>query len=173
MDLQTIENKAQNYAASRVALAESVTALQDELERVRRAHFAAIRERLALAQERHSELAATIGQARALFEKPRTRVLAGIKVGFQKQRGRVEIADEAQTIKRIRALLPNDQAELLIRVRENVHKPGVYDLTAADLKRLGIALSDDTEVVVLKPADDALDKLLAELLPETEEVGDE
>lgn len=172
-DLKTIERAARTYAEARAGLSEALTALKVELDGVHRDRLPTIRELLAEAQSKRSELAVLLGKARALFEKPKTRVMAGIKLGFQKQRGRVEIADEEKTVARIRALLPADQAELLVRVRENVHKPAVYDLTAADLKRLGIAVTDDIEVMVLKPSDDALDRLLAELLPDTEETGDE
>lgn len=171
-DLETIERAAQGYADARAVLGAAVTALQDAVEKVRRAHLPAIREALVTAQSKRYQLSVLIADARPLFEKRRTRTIAGIKLGFQKQRGKVEIADEAKTIERIRALLPADQAELLIRVRENVHKPAVYDLMASDLKRLGIAIGDDTDVIVLKPADDALDRLLAELLPDTEAMGD-
>ena len=173
MDLLTIEELATTYADRRKNLSDALTRLRDDLEAVRRAHLPEIRLHLGVAQAKRSELFCAIEDGRELFERPRTRVMGGIKVGLQKQRGRVEIADEEATIKRIRALLPEEQAELLIRVRESVHKPAVYDLTAADLKRLGIAVTDDTEVIVLKPADDALDQLLAELLPETEKMGDE
>ncbi len=173
MDIKTIETWAAHYADARRALSDELTLLQDEVEALRRQRLSTIREHLAVAQAMRDGLARAIEEGRDLFDRPRTRVLAGIKVGLQKQRGKVEIDDEARTIKLIRKLLPEDQAELLIRTRENVHKPAVYDLVAADLKRLGIAIGEDCDVLVLKPADDALDKLLAELLPDTEPTGDE
>ena len=76
----------------------------------------------------------------------------------------VTFADEAATINRIRQQLPTAQAELLIKRTEKVHKPGVYDLTAADLKRLGITIDADSDEVVIKPIDGEIDKLVDALL---------
>ncbi|MDI3259683.1 MAG: hypothetical protein QJR02_08305 [Sinobacteraceae bacterium] len=172
MDLNQIEDRAARYAAARGTLAERVTALQDELERVKRAHRDAIRRALVAARARRDELADAIARGRTLFDSPRTRIFAGIKCGYQKQRGKVEIDDEAAVIRRIRELLPATQANLLVRVRESVDRRAVGDLSVADLKRLGIRVSDDEDVMVLRPADDDLDKLISQLLPDTELVDD-
>ncbi|MCR6497388.1 hypothetical protein LJB71_14990 [Thermomonas sp. S9] len=72
-------------------------------------------------------------------------------------------------IERIRRLLPAEQAALLIRVREAVHKPAVYDLTAGDLKRLGIRIEDDCDVVVVKDVAGELDRMLERLLADLSE----
>ena len=63
-------------------------------------------------------------------------------------------------VSRIEKLLPEDQAELLIRTDKSVHKPGVYDLTAADLKRLGITIVGDGDEVVVKVAGSEIEKMV-------------
>lgn len=169
MNMQQIETLTAAYAAERDALAALVTDMNDAIEQIKRQRLAAIKLAVQKARQAQDELHAVIESAPELFEKPRTRTLHGIKVGFTKQRGSVEFDDEAKVIERIRSLLPKDQAELLIRVRESVHKPAVYDLTVADLKRLGIRVTADSDAVVLKSVDGEVDKLISALLAEDAE----
>lgn len=166
----TLEPLIKVYAEERTALANLVSGLEAELMRIRERHLPAIKGAVARTVDAHDALHAALEAHPELFKKPRTRTMHGIKVGYTKQRGKVEFADEAKTIERIRKLLPEDQVELLIRRTEAVHKPAVYDLVAADLKRLGITLSDDTDVVVIKPMDSDVSKLVDALLKETEKV---
>lgn len=165
--LSDIESLTGVYANQRASLAQLVMRLEDNIETLKRAQMEGIKQALARTAEAQSMLHAAIYTAPNLFAKPKTLIINGIKVGYTKQKGKVEFDDEAAVIGRIRKLLPKEQAELLIRVREGVHKPAVYDLTAGDLKRLGIRVVDDGEAIVIKPVDDQLDKLLSELLADT------
>lgn len=168
-DMQTIELLAAAAAEARGVLAERVQHLQDSIDALTRAALPEIRQAVRAAAGDLDRLRAAIEAAPELFEKPRTRVLNGIRCGYMKQRGEVSMADEAKTIERIRSLLPKDQAALLIRTRESVHKPAVYDLTAADLKRLGISIAEDHDAVYIKLADSAVDKVVAALLKGAED----
>lgn len=168
-DMQQIEAQTRAYAEARSALTEHVRALQAEIDAARGRHIEAIRAAVRDCADQHDRLHAALSQAPHLFERPKTQTFSGVRVGWQKQRGKVEIPDEAKTIARIRAQLPTAQADLLIRVTERVHKPGVYDLTAADLRRLGITITDDTEIVTIKPVDGEVDKLVDALLAEVEQ----
>lgn len=165
-----IEQLTREYAEARAYLAGVITTLQEELERVKHPVLPVIRSAVGQTAEKHAALRAAIEAAPELFVKPRTLTIAGVRVGFMKQRGQVVIEDEEAVIARIRKLLPEEQADLLIRVRESVHKPAVYDLTAADLKRLGITVTADADMVTIKPVDGEVDKLVAALLAEAERV---
>lgn len=164
MDIQTIDTLTAAYATARSALADEVARLQEELEAAKRKRLAAIRARVKAVADRHAELSAALEDASELFKKPRTRTLHGVKVGYQKQPGKVVIDDEEAVIKRIRAQLPEAQADLLIRTRESVDKNAVADLSVADLKRLGIRVTDDSDAIVIKPTDGEVDKLVDALL---------
>lgn len=168
MTLTEIETLTRVYSEARAYLTGVVTALQADLERVKHPVLPVIRDAVGEVAEAHDALKAALEDAPELFAKPKTRTIHKVKVGYRKQTGKVEVADEEKTIKLIRKRLPADQAELLIRVRESVHKPAVYDLTAADLKRLGICIADDTDEVVIKPVDGDVDKLVNALLAEIE-----
>lgn len=172
-DLHTIERLAGQYADAHALLAASVVELNAEIDTLKRLRLARIRRHVRAAAGCRDGLRAAIEAAPALFSRPRTRVLAGVKVGYAKQRGKVAIGDEGAVIGRIRKLLPDAQAQLLVRVRENVHKPAVYDLVAADLKRLGIRIADDEDIIVIRATDTAVDKLVEALLADAERLDDE
>lgn len=164
-----IEEQTRAYSNARAILKGRVQAMQRQVDQVRDQFINEIRAAVQQVADAHGVLKSTLDDAAELFEKPKTRTFSGVKVGYVKQRGKVDIADEAKTIDRIRKQLPEEQAELLIRSKESVHKPSVYDLTAADLKRLGISITDDEEIPVIKPVDTEVDKLVDALLAEIEQ----
>lgn len=98
-----------------------------------------------------------------LFEKPKTRTLHGVRLGWMKQRGKLEWDDDRALIDALRKLL-GEEAEGLIRRTEKPIAARLQDLPARDLRRLGVRVADDTDVVVIKTADDALDKLIDALI---------
>ena len=166
--MDKIEALATTYASWRAELGERVRLLQEAQRQALEAHRVGILNAVKAARAEKARLSDEVAAHPELFADRRTREFAGIKVGYHKLKGRVIVDDEAATIARIRNLLPAEQAELLIRVRENVHKPAVYDLTAGDLRRLGIRIDADTDTIVVRPVDDALDKLVDALLADVE-----
>lgn len=173
MHIHEIEKLTNAFAAARDKLAARVTELEAELDACKRRRMPAIKKAVAEAADAQAQLRIALSAAPHLFEKPKTQTFAGVRVGYMKQRGQVIIDDESAVIKRIREQLPVSQAELLIRVRESVHKPAVYDLTAGDLKRLGIRLEDDEDVVTVKPVDGEVDKLINAMLKEAGDIEEE
>lgn len=170
-DMKTVELHAAAFAEARAILAERVQAMQDAMLLVQREHIAGIRQAVTAALGDQDRLKAEIEACKPLFDQPRTRVFSGIKVGYRKQPGQIVIDDEEKTIALIRKLLPEDQAALLIVVKESVHKPSVADLTAADQKRLAIRVEADTDAVVIQPAE-KIDKIVAALLKDAEGIGE-
>lgn len=168
--MQEIQALTCQFASTRATLVDTCAALQAEVDAVRRGVMATIRTLVADVAEARDRLHAAIEAAPHLFEARKTLTISGVRVGYMKQRGTVVIEDESAVIDRIRRLLPEEQAELLVRVRESVHKPAVYDLTAADLKRLGITIEQAEDAILIKPVDTEVDKLVTALLAEAEKV---
>jgi hypothetical protein len=164
--LQEIEKLAQQYAKVRGNLGDLVNDMQTRIAAVKANYITGIRNCVAAAKSSEADLRAAVSDFPQLFDKPRTRTFHGIKVGYQKAKGSVTWSDESAVIERIRKLLPAAQAELLIRAEEKVHKPGVYDLSVADLKRLGIEITDAGDVIVIKDTTSEVDKLVDALLKE-------
>lgn len=151
------------------------SACQEQIDRIKKIEQTMhrhITEATADAAMARENLRKAVEQNPHLFEKPKTVTLCGIRVGVMKQKGKVTFDDESKVIARIRTKLPKDQAELLIRTTEQLHKPGVYDLTASDLKRLGIRIEDDCDAIVIKPsADSDSGKMAATLIEHQAQSG--
>lgn len=162
--LAEVERLAETYAKQRAHLADQVAKLEAELAEAKRRAMPTLRSEVAGVLVCQDELRQAIEAAEEYFERPKTRVFAGVRVGFKKTKPKVVIADEEAVIRRIRERLPADQAELLIRTTESVHKPAVYDLSAADLRRLGIGLDGGEDVVVIKAQDSEVSKVVDALL---------
>lgn len=169
-DAQDIELACQRYRQLRDNLRSQAGAVNDAIEEIKRNYLPLLRGTLSAVAAAETEvLDAVRASPPSLWARSRTRIMHGIKVGWSKSRGKVTFDDEAKVIERMRKLLPSDQAALLIRVRESVHKPAVYDLTASDLRRLGISISDDCDVAVVKDIESELDRALEKLLADINE----
>jgi hypothetical protein len=161
--LNDIEARAKAYAEQRARLAELVTALDDGLKALKKDHLPGIKRALARAAEKHAELQALIEDAPGLFVKPRTVILHGVKIGYAKAKGVIEVADRARTVALIKRLFP-DQAETLLIVDEKPNKTALAQLQVADLKRLGCTVSDSGDVIVIKAVDSEVDRMVDALL---------
>ena len=160
--LLEIESRCRLFAEERSLLAAAVKELNDEMESVKRKRLPRIKRLIADAAGAHSLLKADLEAAPALFEKPRTHVFHGIKVGYQKGRGGIEIADEDRTIARIKELL--DRPENYIRTIEQPNKKALAQLPVADLKKVGCTVVNTTDEIVIEPTDSAVDKIVSALL---------
>lgn len=166
--IKDIEALTRKYADARGELAATVQALQDELEQVRRKYLRSIERQADRALERKGELAGAIESAPELFVKPRTYTFAGVKVGFQKGKGKVSFEDADQVVRLIERHLA-DQAELLIVTEKKPNKEAILQLPAADVKRIGCAITGTGDAVLIKDASGEVDKLVAALLKDKTE----
>ncbi len=164
MLMNEIEALASEYARRRDALRERVRDAQAEVDAVKRRHFVVLRRRTDAAKNARDDLVAAVESSPELFRKPRTRLLHGIKVGWRKRPGRIEIEDEAATIAAIRRKLGEEDADNLIQVRERLDRRGLRSLSARDLMRIGAVAVADADEPIAIPADSEIDKLVDALL---------
>jgi len=168
--LTDIDALTRVYAKSRNKLVQAVMMLNSSIDQLKRKHLPDIKEHVNATAAAQAELKALLEQAPELFVKPRSVIFHGVKVGFAKQKGKIEIADEEKTILLIRKHLA-DQADVLIAIKETVSKDALANVAVADLKRIGCNVVADTDAVVIKPTDSEVDKLVTALLKvATEEV---
>lgn len=168
--LSKIETLTKEYATQRTELATLLGHLNEELARLKNKRLHGIKRQLAKAKEASHKLQNAIDAEPGLFVKPRTYTFHGVKVGFQKGKGGITWADDAQVVKLIRQYFP-DQADALIKVTEKPVKGGLNTLEARDLKRLGCEVKDAGDEVVIKPVDGEVDKLVDALLKEEPETN--
>lgn len=166
--MNEIEKASQAFAEARAALSALVSDLEAEMNAVKRRRIGALRRAVAKSNDRQSELKNLLEDSKELFEKPRTRVFHGIKVGYQKGKGGLDIQDEEKVLKLIAKHFP-DRKEELVRTKQSPDKTALGKLAAADLKRLGIEVIATQDEVVLKATDSAVDKIVDALLKGMEE----
>ena len=154
---------ARSFAATRAA----TEALADDIKAVQRK---ALGGRLRALRNRVAEQAACEGALRTailarpdLFVSPRTLTVDGIRFGLRKQPGAIALADEAQTIRRVRARFP-DRAGVLIRVRESLDRAALRKLPAGELAQIGVTVANAADEATVAAARGDLDRVVAALL---------
>lgn len=167
--MEQTESLTQNYRKRYDVLAERVEALDDEVRQLKRRRLPGIKSAVQSASQARAELAAHIEAHPELFEKPRTFVVAGIRVGVKKGSGRIEFDDKARVCKLIQKHFP-EQAETLIKITEAPVKKALGTLTSAQLKKIGCQVVDTGDEVVINPVDSNVDKLVNALLAEAEDL---
>jgi hypothetical protein len=163
-----IEGATRKYSDSYQHLVGIVQELNAEIDSAKRAKMTAIKAAVRTASERKAELKALIEANSDAFQKPRTLVLYGVKVGLQKGKGGITFDDAADVVARIEKLLP-DQSEALISVKKTPDKSGLASLSVQELKRLGCEVEDTGDQVVIKPTDGNVEKLVEAMLKGCEE----
>ena len=158
-----IADSAAVLARARAELAELVQALEEGLNHLKADAMPMIRGSIDRAATAWSALEAEITAHPELFVRPRTVSMHGIKFGFGKGKGGLEIDDADRTVALIRKHLP-DQAEVLIAVKETPVKDAIAQLPAADLKRIGVNIKATGDQVVIRPADGETDKIVKALI---------
>ena len=168
--LTDIEKQTRAFAEHQRELRFLVEALQAEVEDAKRRAMKNIRRAVERAANSRAELKALLELRPDLFTKPRTVVIDGIKVGFQKAKGGLVIEDEARTCALIHKHLA-ELADTLIKTTEKPVKDALNQLSAADLKRIGVQVTSDTDEVLIKDTASDVDKLVAALLKDEEPSG--
>ncbi len=160
-----IEKRTKEFSESRERLSTLVRSLEDEINAAKRRRLPSIKQSVKAVMERHSILKAALEEGRELFMKPKTMIFHGVKVGFQKAKGKISWADDDQVVKLIKKHLP-DQADVLIKTTEKPIKNALENLPAADLKRIGVTVEETSDQVVIKSTDSEIDKFVDALLKE-------
>lgn len=161
--LAAIEVQAKLHEEARLLLAERVGAYQAGLAALARDHLPGIKRALNKAADVESRIRDLVARHPEAFTKPKTQVLHGTKVGYQKAKGKIGFDKPAKVIERIKRLMP-EQAELLIHKKEEPNKEALAMLPAADLKKLGCTVTAGGEEIVCKPVDGAVEKMVKALL---------
>jgi len=166
--MQDIEERTGDYAKARNMLTLKARLVEAEIAEVKKKNMPMLKRLILTVQEKIAALKASIEESRPLFEKPRTRMFYGIKVGLQKQKGKITWEDGDKVVALIKKHFP-EKADLLIHTEERPSKDALQDLSAADLKKLGVSVTQDTDEILIKSTDSEIDKLINALLKEEKE----
>jgi hypothetical protein len=163
MTITEIEIKAASVRAARNVLAADLSILNDELEAVKRQFMGRIKNGVNRLAASHAKLHEAIKSSPELFEKPRTQVFHGIKVGFRKGTGGVDWDDDEKVASLIKKHFP-EQFDVLVKTTHKPQAKALDRLDVSDLKRIGCTVEGTGDVVVIKPTDSEVDKAVNALL---------
>jgi len=165
MHINEIEKLTKEYATERNKMSERIRQLEDEISTLKRKRLPGIKASAQEVLDKQDKLKAALEAGRVLFVKPRTVVFHGIKVGFQKGKGKLSWADDGVVIKLIKKHFP-DQVDVLIKTVEKPIKGALENLSTADLKKIGVTVKETGDLPVIKATDTEIDKFVESLLQE-------
>lgn len=166
LGFQPIQVACETFAGERRLLSGVVSKFNSQVAALREGIMPTLNLRANFAARAARDLHELIDANRPLFDKPRTRVFSDIKVGLQKQKGSTDFEDEEKTIALIEKHLP-DRLDELAPATRRVSKSALAHLTAAELKKIGVEITADTDAVLIKPQDSDVEKAVAALLAES------
>ena len=158
-----IERLTKTFADEHAMLASIVHDMDAEFAKIKRKYLGALRASIGRTAKAKLTLHTAIAGSPELFEKPRTQIFHGVKVGFQKNKGGIEFDDANKVVALIRKHF-GDDAIAYLRIVESPDKKMLADLPVSELKKLGCTVSDTSDVVVIKPTDSEIEKTVAALL---------
>jgi hypothetical protein len=161
--MQQIEVATLEFSQARAALVDVAIAFQNEINAVKLKHMHDLKTTVAAARAKHAELGMLIQQSPDLFKKPRTVMFHGVKVGYQKGKGKMEWEDTEQVVRLIKKHFA-DQADVLIITEEKPAKDALAQLTVDELKKVAITIQASGDQVVIKDTASEVDKLVAAFL---------
>ncbi|MDQ7799537.1 MAG: hypothetical protein RDU76_11460 [Candidatus Edwardsbacteria bacterium] len=163
-----IDRLAKVYSENRTALRDQVQNLNDQINALKKAALPGIRKSVGKTANSEADLRAAVKETPELFRKPKTVIMYGIKVGWQKAKGKLLWADDQVVVKAIKKKFGEDGAPY-IKTVEKPLKKALEQLSGAVLKSLGITVNEDTDEVVISSTDSDIDKLVNALLKPEEQ----
>lgn len=168
MTLDRIERLCETFSAQRKALASKMAKLDQELSRIKRRYVLDIKHHAALVAATEADLTDAIEAAPEFFDKPKTKILHGIKVGFRKGQGKLEWEDDAKTVARLRKRLGEDAEDYIITT-EKPSRDALKCLDESTLGKLGVEIVGAEDQVVVKPVETEIEKLVKAIMAHVHE----
>lgn len=175
--LDSIRTAAENLSDAHLSFTARAGLLQDEIKTAIAPIYKRHRSGLDAAAEEEARARDTLQQqldaAPQLFQKPRSLSINGVRAGYRKAEDSLDYADEAAVIARIRALLPA-QADLLIRTDESLVADALPQLTAKDLRAIGVSQISGADQSFITLGDGDVEKLAKALIADaSKRVGED
>lgn len=169
--LSDIERAARDFSAKSKTLRNYHEQLNSEIDAIKSKYLEDIKTASVEAGESYQMLLTLINDASDLFKDKKSMTVSGVKFGYQKKKGKLEIVNEDATIAKLKELY-GDNASLYINTKISVVKKALDNLPASDLKKLGVNIVQDTDVAFVKLTDDEVQKLIEAMIKESAKVAE-
>lgn len=161
--MKEIEDLTTSYASDYNEFAQVKRDIDNELAKIKTKYGVKMNQLSQSLADKGAALQESLLNNPDLFEKPKTRVFAGIKVGFRKGKDTIEILNEEATIKRIEENFTKDKAETLIKTDKSVIKGSLSTLSDEELVKIGCEKKSGEDSVVIASIESAVDKFITAL----------
>lgn len=161
--LTEIDQLARQYADAQTSLDTITNDLKAEIDAAVRKRWASLRAATTRAAERYDALLAAVTDARDVFDRPKTRILHGVRVGYRKAADAVHVMNADNTCALIKRVLA-DQRDVLIATSETPVMDALKQLDDATLKQIGCRRVTGDNAPFAKLADTEIDKVVAALM---------
>jgi|GEM_PF-4800158 len=156
IEMDLIETGAKALADARLRLAKEILRAEAKLLAVREDFERPLKEAATAVLTQQAELLSLVDRAPALFKRPQSIEFHGVRVGWRKGKGRLELPETETLIKRIVDQLTQSQRKTVLKVKTTVLKGGLAKLSGEILKKLGINVTAaGSEAFVSFPKSDA------------------
>ncbi len=138
IEMAVLEQKAREVGVARHLLSVSLAKANAELVKVREKYAEPL---LKLAEDfkaKEAELEELVGKSPALFEKPQSQEIAGVRFGWRKGKGRLELPETEKLLKKIGEVLTKAQQKSVVKVKVTILKGALARLSGDLLKKLGV-----------------------------------
>jgi hypothetical protein len=161
--IKDIEAAAKAVAEQRDRVAACVDTIEQARAALLRDELPKLRRHMAKLAEQEQALRDKVAEAPHLFTKPRTLVLHGLKVGFEKGKGKIVFDDADAVVALIDKKLP-ELAEVLVITDRKPNRKAMAQLTVQQLRSLGVTVEEAGDAVVVRAVNSDIDKLVLALL---------
>lgn len=169
--LSDIERAARDFSAKSKTLRNYHEQLNSEVDAIKSKYLEDIKAASIEAGESYQMLLTLINDASDLFKDKKSMTVSGVKFGYQKKKGKLEIINEDATISKLKELY-GDNASLYINTKTSIVKKALDSLPASDLKKLGVNIVQDSDVAFVKLTDDEVQKLIEAMVKESAKVAE-
>jgi len=151
------------YDCECVELDIRIAQLEADLEVVKQKHLPGLKKQAAKLAAREAELYSAVENAPDLFQRPKTFVIAGTKIGFANSIGSVVFEDADYVVNQVEKLFPK-RVDELVKTEKTPRKDALRTLPEADLAKLGCKVMGDGPVVIVKRVSGDVEKLINKLI---------
>jgi len=161
--LADIEKLTTNYASEKNNLDALIAEINADAEDLKKKYSLRLRKMMGNVSGKYEVLFRAIQENPALFEKPKTQIFEGIRVGIMQGKGSVQVEDEEQTITLIEKKL-TDKADLLIKTTKSLVKTAIAQLSDQERAKIGVEIVGKESRVVITSVDAAVNKILNSII---------
>lgn len=153
--LADIELACEDYAASVGDVHRVIATMEREIAQVRERYLPELRGAVGVTDAEEDKLAGLLRRGKALFDRPKSRVFHGVRVGWRKGQDTVEMPADADLVPVIEIELP-ELAEALIDREPTVRKSAIKNLSDDELRRIGVrrVLGAEAVSIIVQDSDE-------------------